>query len=72
MPAGASLTAAVAAPVKLAASAFSSSGTRKALHALLGTATVAIIVLGSLVIFTFDPCLGTDPSLVPDFCKDLA
>ena len=48
------------------------SGTRKVLHALLGTATVAIIVLGSLVIFTFDPCLGTDLSLVPDFCKDIA
>lgn len=47
-------------------------GLRKTLHALLGAATVIIIVLGSLVIWTFDPCLGTDPSLVPDFCKDLA
>ncbi len=45
---------------------------RKTLHTLLGTATVVIIILGSLVIFTFDPCLGTDPSLVPSFCKDLA
>lgn len=45
---------------------------RSTLLVALGAATLVIIVLGSLVIWTFDPCLGTDPSLVPDFCKDLA
>lgn len=42
-------------------------------HVALGTATLVILVLGALVIFTFDPCLPTvDPDLVPSFCKDLA
>ncbi|WP_062288061.1 succinate dehydrogenase hydrophobic membrane anchor subunit [Demequina phytophila] len=45
----------------------------KALHAALGVAVIGIIVLGALVIFTFDPCpAGADASLLPSFCKDLA
>ncbi|WP_084075029.1 succinate dehydrogenase hydrophobic membrane anchor subunit [Demequina sp. NBRC 110052] len=42
---------------------------------LLGIAVVVVIVLGSLVIFTFDPCpldaSGDLLSGVPDFCKDV-
>jgi len=35
----------------------------------LGGATVVLIILGTLVIFTFDPCPpGTDPALLPSFC----
>ena len=42
---------------------------RKVLHALLGTATVVIIVLGTLVLFTFDPCPADSPAdLLPSFC----
>lgn len=34
------------------------------------TAAIATIVLGTLVIFTFDPCpVGADPSLIPSFCQ---
>ena len=33
-------------------------------------ALVVVVVLGTLVIFTFDPCpAGADPSLLPSFCK---
>jgi succinate dehydrogenase / fumarate reductase, membrane anchor subunit len=36
--------------------------------ALLG-ATVVLLLLGTLVIFTFDPCpAGTDPELLPSLC----
>lgn len=42
------------------------------LKALLISAVSVIIVLGSLVIFTFDPCpLDADPSLLPTFCEDI-
>ncbi len=35
----------------------------------LGGSTVALLVLGTLVIFTFDPCpAGSDPELLPSFC----
>jgi len=45
---------------------------RAILHALLGTATAVIIVLGTLVIFTFDPCpQDADPSLLPSFCSEV-
>lgn len=38
----------------------------------LRIATVIIIVLGTLVLFTFDPCpAGADPSLLPSFCEDI-
>ena len=31
-----------------------------------------LILLGTLVVFTFDPCpTGADPSLLPSFCADL-
>jgi succinate dehydrogenase / fumarate reductase membrane anchor subunit len=46
--------------------------TRTILHALLGSATAVIIVLGTLVIFTFDPCpQDADPSLLPSFCAEV-
>jgi succinate dehydrogenase / fumarate reductase membrane anchor subunit len=33
-------------------------------------ALVVVVVLGTLVIFTFDPCpAGADPALLPSFCK---
>ena len=45
---------------------------RAILHALLGVATAVIIVLGTLVIFTFDPCpTDADPSLLPSFCSEV-
>ncbi len=35
----------------------------------LGGATVALLLLGTLVIFTFDPCpVASDPELLPSFC----
>lgn len=41
------------------------------LFALVASTTV-LLVLGTLVIYTFDPCpAGADPSLVPSFCGDL-
>ena len=45
---------------------------RTILHAALGAATAIIIVLGTLVIFTFDPCPSdADPSLLPTFCAEV-
>lgn len=45
---------------------------RSMLHWALRVATVLIIVLGSLVIWTFDPCPeGYEPPDVPRFCLDL-
>lgn len=46
---------------------------RTILNALLGTATAIIIVLGTLVIFTFDPCpSGADPQdLNVPLCQEL-
>lgn len=42
---------------------------RKALITTLWAVCAALIILGSLVIFTFDPCpAGADPSLLPSFC----
>ena len=39
---------------------------------LLAVATVVLLVLGSLVIFTFDPCpTYGDQSLLPSFCADV-
>ncbi len=35
----------------------------------LGGSTVVLLLLGTLVIFTFDPCpAGSDPELLPSFC----
>ena len=43
---------------------------RMVLKALLYFAVVVTIVLGTLVIFTFDPCpVGAEPSLLPSFCE---
>ncbi len=42
---------------------------RLTLKALLYFAVVITIVLGTLVIFTFDPCpAGAEPSLLPSIC----
>jgi len=44
--------------------------TRLVLKALLALATVVMIVLGTLVIFTFDPCPpGAAADLLPSFCN---
>ncbi len=44
-------------------------GTRLSLKTLLLVATVVVVVLGTLVIFTFDPCpAGADPELLASFC----
>ena len=47
--------------------------TRAILHSVLGLATVAIIVLGTLTLTTFDPCPPVDdPSLIDvDLCREL-
>ena len=43
--------------------------TRLVLKALLALATVVMVVLGTLVIFTFDPCPpGAAAELLPSFC----
>lgn len=42
---------------------------RKTLLVLLGTSTAALLVLGTLVIFTLDPCpAGSPADLLPSFC----
>jgi succinate dehydrogenase / fumarate reductase membrane anchor subunit len=42
---------------------------RKILLGALGVAVAGLIILGSLVIFTFDPCpTGVDPAILPSFC----
>ncbi|MGO2111192.1 MAG: succinate dehydrogenase, hydrophobic membrane anchor protein [Pseudoclavibacter sp.] len=44
-------------------------GTRRTLEILLYIVCVALIVLGLLVIFTFDPCpAGAPADLLPSFC----
>ena len=43
--------------------------TRFWLRGVLYTATAATIILGTLVIFTFDPCpAGAAAELLPSFC----
>jgi succinate dehydrogenase / fumarate reductase membrane anchor subunit len=43
--------------------------TRLWLKMALYSSFVVVVVLGTLVIFTFDPCpTGGDPSLLPSFC----
>jgi len=45
---------------------------RRILHGALLSSTAVLLVLGTLVIFTFDPCpAGADPALVASFCGDL-
>ncbi len=44
-------------------------GTRLVLKTVLLLAVALVIVLGTLVIFTFDPCpAGADAALLPSFC----
>jgi succinate dehydrogenase / fumarate reductase membrane anchor subunit len=44
-------------------------GTRLVLKSLLAAAFVVVVVLGTLVIFTFDPCPpGAPADLLPSFC----
>jgi succinate dehydrogenase / fumarate reductase membrane anchor subunit len=39
---------------------------------VLLASTIALLILGSLVIFTFDPCpVYGDQSLLPSFCADI-
>ncbi|MBU1249939.1 MULTISPECIES: succinate dehydrogenase hydrophobic membrane anchor subunit [Microcella] len=39
----------------------------------LGASTAVLLILGTLVIYTFDPCpAGADPALVASFCGDLS
>ena len=46
--------------------------TRGVLKVLLYSAFVIVVVTGTLVIFTFDPCpAGADPALLANFCKKL-
>lgn len=43
---------------------------RMVLKGLLYFAVVVTIILGTLVIFTFDPCpVGAEPSLLPSICE---
>jgi succinate dehydrogenase / fumarate reductase membrane anchor subunit len=42
---------------------------KRVLLALLAISTITLIVLGTLVIFTLDPCpVGTPTDLLPSFC----
>ncbi len=42
---------------------------RRILHGALLSSTVVLLLLGTFVIFTFDPCpAGADPALLPSFC----
>ena len=48
----------------------SRAGLAKTLKVLLFLAAAVLIVLGTLVVFTFDPCpAGADPELVASFCN---
>jgi succinate dehydrogenase / fumarate reductase, membrane anchor subunit len=45
-------------------------GTRMTLKTILYIASAVIIVLGTLVVFTFDPCpAGAAAELLPSFCS---
>jgi succinate dehydrogenase / fumarate reductase membrane anchor subunit len=45
-------------------------GIAKTLKVALFLATALLVVLGTLVVFTFDPCpVGADPELVASFCN---
>ncbi|MGP7960504.1 succinate dehydrogenase hydrophobic membrane anchor subunit [Sanguibacter sp. A247] len=46
--------------------------TRGILKTLLYAAFVIVVITGTLVIFTFEPCpAGADPAVLADFCKRL-
>ena len=45
---------------------------RRILHTALVASPGVLLVLGTLVLFTFDPCpAGADPELVASFCEDI-
>lgn len=45
---------------------------RRILHIALLASTGVLLVLGTLVLTTFDPCpAGADPELVASFCEDI-
>jgi len=45
---------------------------RSLAHAALGVAAAILIIIGTLVVFTFDPCpAGADPALLPSFCASV-
>lgn len=45
---------------------------RRILHTALISSTAVLLVLGTLVLTTFDPCpAGADPELVASFCEDI-
>jgi succinate dehydrogenase / fumarate reductase membrane anchor subunit len=45
-------------------------GLKKVLKASLAVSTVVLLVLGTLVIFTLDPCpVGSPAELLPSFCS---
>ena len=45
---------------------------RRILHVALIASTAVLLVLGTLVLFTFDPCpAGADPEFVASFCEDI-
>jgi succinate dehydrogenase / fumarate reductase membrane anchor subunit len=45
---------------------------RRILHIALLASTAVLLVLGTLVLTTFDPCpAGADPELVASFCEDI-
>jgi succinate dehydrogenase / fumarate reductase, membrane anchor subunit len=44
----------------------------RVLKGAIGVASIVLILLGTLVVFTFDPCPpGADPALVASFCSSL-
>ena len=46
---------------------------RTILLGALASSAAVLLILGTLVIFTFDPCpAGADPALVASFCGDLS
>ncbi|MGO1938873.1 MAG: succinate dehydrogenase hydrophobic membrane anchor subunit [Agrococcus casei] len=47
-------------------------GIRKVLIGAVVVAAAVLIILGTLITFTFDPCpAGADPELLPSFCATL-
>ena len=47
-------------------------GLAKALKVAIFVAAALLILLGTLVVWTFDPCpAGADPDLVASFCQSL-
>jgi len=47
-------------------------GVRKLALGAIGVAAAVLILLGTLITFTFDPCpAGADPALLPSFCASV-